>query len=743
MINYNIIKFIIKSEFIDEVLEWWDTNLETLSLSNGGDNRGSFTSFLERISGHWLPMVEHTLWESSARGGGSQGLGETEGFSDWEVGLHLHEWGSGNWLFSNNDTSSLGKTLVNWTNAIIRGLDLTEEDWLLESWCGDELTSVQDSSGSWDDLTSSSMDGIGVEGDIMDIESASSHVLVAHNTFFGGPLEGSFHGVLDFVKELDTLSGIDDDVWTAVVWSIAPNLTGVGLVPLVGLDEVSDLLLGIGLWTTGLILDLEGKFLSKWLGSHEESVMLVWGLGEAHLTGFLGDGFLVGNDWVTLNDIALGVFFDQILEADLDMEFTTSGNDMLTRFLGVTEDEWIRLGEFLQTFNKFWEIGGVLDGNGDSDDWGDRVLHDSDVMSIFGGSDGTLLEDVLIDTNKSDGVTTWYIWDGFDLTSHHNNGSLDVLDVEVSLGSGNVVWTLDSDFLSGGNGSSENSSESVESSLVVGGDHLGDEDGEWSVLIAVTNGVESSITLWSFIKVGGSVLLGLDWTWELEDDHFKKGLSGVDPLLEDVLHEVLTLEFSLLRHELDAEVIEHLVDLLGLSVHGGSAESDDWLHDEGDESSLELLVVIGPGVVLPLLGLLVEEVFAPKLVHHLLSGDSEFLGVDSGESGEGEGPSEKSGTHSAGTVLWVNLLRFSHVFALVGGDDNVDVLNNSVEFLEHSLTINLELEDTSINLVDHQAWLDLLGEGLSEDGLGLDGDTFDVIDDDEGTIGDSEGSSDF
>jgi len=66
-----------------------------------------------------------------------------------------------------------------------------------------------------------------------------------------------------------------------------------------------------------------------------------------------------------------------------------------------------------------------------------------------------------------------------------------------------------------------------------------------------------------------------------------------------------------------------------------------------------------------------------------------------------------------------------------------------LNFLEHGLTINLKFKDTSINLVDHEAWLNLFGEGLPEDGLSLDGNTFDVIDDDEGTIGDSKGSSDF
>ena len=67
--------------------------------------------------------------------------------------------------------------------------------------------------------------------------------------------------------------------------------------------------------------------------------------------------------------VALGILLDKIFKADLEMEFTTTGNNVLTRFLSVAEDEWVRLGEFLKSVNKFWEIGGVLDIDGDSDDW--------------------------------------------------------------------------------------------------------------------------------------------------------------------------------------------------------------------------------------------------------------------------------------------------------------------------------------------------------------------------------------
>jgi len=138
-----------------------------------------------------------------------------------------------------------------------------------------------------------------------------------------------------------------------------------------------------------------------------------------------------------------------------------------------------------------------------------------------------------------------------------------------------------------------------------------------------------------------------------------------------------------------------------------------------------------------------EVVISPKLLHELLSVKLELIRVSSSEEGEGEGPSEESGTESDCSEGGVNLRLFSHVFGLVGRDDNVSVLNNTLEVLVHGLTINLELEDTSINLVNEEDGLNLLSESLSEDGLGLDADTFDVINNDESTIGDTEGSGDF
>lgn len=82
-------------------------------------------------------------------------------------------------LLTNDDTSSLGKALINGADGIIWSLDFNQEDWLLEFWAGCELASVEISSGSRDNLTTSSMDGIIVERNIMNVDSDTSPVLIA------------------------------------------------------------------------------------------------------------------------------------------------------------------------------------------------------------------------------------------------------------------------------------------------------------------------------------------------------------------------------------------------------------------------------------------------------------------------------------------------------------------------------------------------------------------------------------
>lgn len=139
-----------------------------------------------------------------------------------------------------------------------------------------------------------------------------------------------------------------------------------------------------------------------------------------------------------------------------------------------------------------------------------------------------------------------------------------------------------------------------------------------------------------------SVCLGNNWGWELNDNHLKKSFGGIDPLLENVLHEMLSLEFHLLTLHDDTELLGHGGNLFELTLHGGFTELDDWSHDELDETSLDLGTIISISVVLPLLGFGIKVVVTPKLVHHLFLTNTELGRVGLGKMSDGESPSEKS-----------------------------------------------------------------------------------------------------
>lgn len=238
-------------------------------------------------------MGENALREGTAGGGGSEGLGETEGLSDGEEGLDVNERGAHDRLFFVNDTSSLGHALVDSTNSVIGALDLDQEDGLHESWGGSELRGEEDTSGSGDDLTATSMDSISMEGNILDVETDSSHVLVSQDTLLGSPLESGLDGVLDFIEVLNLLGGINDQVGASVLRAETPNFLGIIGIPIVIVLENSHALLDILLLGDLVILDGLSKVITERGSLTEDSVMLVGGFGKADNARCLDDGLLV------------------------------------------------------------------------------------------------------------------------------------------------------------------------------------------------------------------------------------------------------------------------------------------------------------------------------------------------------------------------------------------------------------------------------------------------------------------
>jgi len=126
--------YVVKcSKFIDEVIKSGNSDLESLSLSDGIDKDSSLGVGVKWISTHLLPMIEDALGEGTAGSGSTESLSETEGFADGKVSLHVDEGSSRNRLFTDDNSSSKGEALIDSTDGIFRALNFDQEDGLLEA----------------------------------------------------------------------------------------------------------------------------------------------------------------------------------------------------------------------------------------------------------------------------------------------------------------------------------------------------------------------------------------------------------------------------------------------------------------------------------------------------------------------------------------------------------------------------------------------------------------------------------
>ena len=97
------------------------------------------------------------------------------------------------------------------------------------------------------------------------------------------------------------------------------------------------------------LVDILSKAIRHRHGLHEQSVVLVRGLGETHLVRLLRDGLAVGHDRVGLLDGDLSVVLLKILEADFQVELASAGDDVFARLLDDALHHRVRLGKTLKT----------------------------------------------------------------------------------------------------------------------------------------------------------------------------------------------------------------------------------------------------------------------------------------------------------------------------------------------------------------------------------------------------------
>ena len=83
-------------------------------------------------------------------------------------------------------------------------------------------------------------------------------------------------------------------------------------------------------------------------------------------------------------------------------------------------------------------------------------------MSFLVGSNGTSFDQKLINSNQTTDVSTGNVFDGLDVTAHHENSSLNGFFVQIFFLSWDEIGAHDTDLLSSGNFARENTAKSIE-----------------------------------------------------------------------------------------------------------------------------------------------------------------------------------------------------------------------------------------------------------------------------------------
>jgi len=303
------------------VVEWERLWVELLSFPDAENELTDLRVEVVWVTWHGCPVIEDALWEGLATSGGTEVAGEAERLGDREEGLDDVHRSAVNRLFRDDHTTLPVEGTVNAANGNFWALNLDGEDWFHDAWFGSHHAGVHNTTSSWDDLAATSVNGIGVESDVVNVESDTTDVFFAHWTFLGGPLESADNRVLNFVEVLNTLGGVDNNVWAGTFWSECPDLTCLTDVPFVVICEVPTTDLWIVFGGDFVVVHFLGELFAKRGSLHVKTVVLVWRLGEAHTVGRALDTFSEGDNWVGLSEWNTGVVFFEILKANLKVEF--------------------------------------------------------------------------------------------------------------------------------------------------------------------------------------------------------------------------------------------------------------------------------------------------------------------------------------------------------------------------------------------------------------------------------------
>lgn len=167
------------------------THLETLAGTDPRDKRMDLGALFERRALHHLPMIEHVLGECLALRSLTQITGKAERLHDRQVRLDREHGRAGTLLFREHLPTALVQARVDTANSVLRALNLDQVDRLLQRRLREQARGVGDTARGWQNLTTATVNGIGVQNDIHDVDPYTAHRLLSTWAFLRCPLERS------------------------------------------------------------------------------------------------------------------------------------------------------------------------------------------------------------------------------------------------------------------------------------------------------------------------------------------------------------------------------------------------------------------------------------------------------------------------------------------------------------------------------------------------------------------------
>mmetsp|Transcript_115059 Transcript_115059/g.187460 ORF Transcript_115059/g.187460 Transcript_115059/m.187460 type:complete len:266 (-) Transcript_115059:898-1695(-) len=263
------------SELVQVISELWHLYLEGLALADC-QNHVLHLACLQRVARHGVPMVEDTLRESLTTGLLSQCSNEAKGLCNRQVCLDLQERSAFAWVLLEDASASEVHARVHTAHGLLGAGDLHQEDRLLECWLSCHLCCKGNTAHWGSNLASTTVDCIGVQRHIQEVEADTAHVLLAEWTFLGTPLECTVHVLLDLKKVCNTHGLINHDIGSISLWPPAPDLSGSIITPIMLLLIQLDTLLGFRLWPGFPILDVFAQLVAQRFSGDVQTIVLVW-----------------------------------------------------------------------------------------------------------------------------------------------------------------------------------------------------------------------------------------------------------------------------------------------------------------------------------------------------------------------------------------------------------------------------------------------------------------------------------